>query len=235
MKHLIFFLLFPFFLGAQQIVNPLTGQVSDFSINYDTFSLPPNTPDSSEFALIQSAPGNLIWITPDVDCKYWESYSEWVSTITGYTNCAHSWAYAEYKDVNESSSVVNAVYCPCGCPDSRNEARICRACKRHETRTFAFGYTMSNEPSEYMRLLGETNQDTTMHGVIIKKCTICGPREWTLTFAKPVTLDDFDVKTKGLYGIETFYSITNYAITVRVEEGFDYLDVLSRLILSKKK
>lgn len=99
------------------------------------------------------------------DCTPWENYSDWEMVIgqhdkkTGLSICIHEWVYAKYKDVNPQTGTTTMVYCPCGCPQYENEARICRKCKRHEKRTHSWGFTYEPHESEYKKLLKEIEKN----------------------------------------------------------------------------
>lgn len=97
------------------------------------------------------------------DCTPWENYSCWEQVISdkslGLSICVHEWVYAKYKDVNPQTGTTTMVYCPCGCPQYENEARICRKCKRHEKRTHSWGFTYEPHESEYKKLLKEIEKN----------------------------------------------------------------------------
>lgn len=101
------------------------------------------------------------------NCYVVETYSDWTpeykataldSIIRSDTGmkwpCPHEWVYANRDDVNGSllqTTLLNCAPCPCG--STTKEARICRACKFHQTRTLTIGYR--NTESEYIQLLQE--------------------------------------------------------------------------------
>lgn len=97
------------------------------------------------------------------NCEIVEKYSDWMpleerTLITCDTLVTHihrhDWAYANHDDVNNSpwqTTLINCAPCPCG--STATEARICRGCKFHQTRTRTTAY--SNQESEYIRLLKE--------------------------------------------------------------------------------
>lgn len=90
------------------------------------------------------------------DCEPYEKFTDWVVTNIGdFENKLHShkWVYADIYDINKSSGITNAVYCPCGCGNSENEARICQTCLRHETRVRHWGFTQTTKKeSKYMQI-----------------------------------------------------------------------------------
>jgi hypothetical protein len=90
----------------------------------------------------------------DYECEKWDKYSEWeVQSPSQKEDCGHEWVYAEWKDVNESSGITTLAYCPCGCGDSENEARICSKCYLHQTRVHTYGYSQKRRQSEYTKIL----------------------------------------------------------------------------------
>lgn len=94
-----------------------------------------------------------------IDCKPFESFSNWEAKEDGVKTCEHSWVYAEYGDVNRETGITTLQYCPCGCTDHENQARICSKCLRHESRVRTYGYNQVPKPvSEYKRLSGKTKQ-----------------------------------------------------------------------------
>lgn len=94
-----------------------------------------------------------------IDCQPFESLSNWEAKEDGVKTCDHSWAYAEYGDVNLDTGITTLEYCPCGCYDHENQARICAKCLRHESRVRTYGYKQVPKPvSEYKRLSGKTKQ-----------------------------------------------------------------------------
>ena len=95
----------------------------------------------------------------NIDCKPFESFSNWEAKEDGVKTCDHSWVYAEYGDVNWDTGITTLEYCPCGCADHENQARICSKCLRHESRVRTYGYKQVPKPvSEYKKLLGKTKQ-----------------------------------------------------------------------------
>lgn len=100
-----------------------------------------------------------------LDCEPYEHFTDWGVKYVGDSlkrcfehkgnriNISHSWVYADHDDVNKSSGVLNMVYCPCGCPQFENQARICSECLRHETRVRSYGFhAVERKESEYVRL-----------------------------------------------------------------------------------
>lgn len=91
------------------------------------------------------------------DCIQRQKITEWQTTnehIDTNTLCkTHLFVYADYKDVNKVESMTYAVYCPCGCGDTRNEARICKVCLLSQTRTIYTYYEAVEHSSEYLKLL----------------------------------------------------------------------------------
>ena len=99
------------------------------------------------------------------DCEPWEEYSDWAPQNTGDKECdlkrfgIHDWVYAEFQDVNATSMIQTLQYCVCGCDNSANEARICRYCKRHETRVKSWGYRQVDHKSEYLDLVKDLKKN----------------------------------------------------------------------------
>ena len=94
------------------------------------------------------------------DCEPYETFSEWQAKSEGSDGQfihKHEWVYAEREDVNPTSGITNAVYCPCGCPTTENQARICSACFRHEWRTRECGQRPKEKmKSKYLQILEKT-------------------------------------------------------------------------------
>ena len=99
------------------------------------------------------------------DCIPFEEFTEWKLELIGSIKIAdmhegpHDWVYAEHSDVNLSwIELQTAIYCPCGCPKTDNEARICRVCFVHQTRTRTYGHKPRVEESEYVKLKKKAKQ-----------------------------------------------------------------------------
>lgn len=106
-----------------------------------------------------------------LDCFPFEEFTEWVPDGKPQGMWAvrdsdqirlvhrHYWVYAEHSDVNQSwIDVQTAMHCPCGCPKTDNEARICRVCLEHQTRTRTYGNKPRKEESEYVKLKKKAKQ-----------------------------------------------------------------------------
>lgn len=114
------------------------------------------------------AHSNVLRISPVIDCEYYENFTDWVEVSEGSKPkvlhfTPHEWVYADKYDVNPTSGITNAVYCPCGCPGSQNEARICEICLRHETRVMNWGWAeKKKQESKYVELKNniKPNSDT---------------------------------------------------------------------------
>ena len=94
-------------------------------------------------------------------CKYNEKFSDWATkgNCSGdQKQCKHEWVYAERADLNPTTMLTTAVYCPCGCPGSEYEARVCKACLLHESRLRSWWYTIQKHESEYIQLLNKKNK-----------------------------------------------------------------------------
>jgi len=111
---------------------------------------------TSDFEISYSRPISISVANRNYDCIPWEEHTEWAAdTVYALSICAHNWVYADYEDVNPRYSMTTAQYCPCGCGGSSNEARICRTCKRSESRQKIWGYTQKEKVSEYKKLMEE--------------------------------------------------------------------------------
>lgn len=86
------------------------------------------------------------------DCEMREQYSDWVP-VDSLKTCTHEWVYAEWKDVNQALNWTNAVYCPCGCGGSSNEARVCEKCKLNQSRVRSYWYVNVPKKSEYEKII----------------------------------------------------------------------------------
>lgn len=97
-----------------------------------------------------------------LDCFPFEEFTEWATDVQSkYSRIihVHDWVYAEHSDVNQSRvDLQTAMYCPCGCPKTDNEARICRVCFMHQTRTRTYGHRPRTEESEYIKLKKKAKQ-----------------------------------------------------------------------------
>jgi len=97
------------------------------------------------------------FLNPQYDCEPYETFTPWEVQSEGNAEKAlhsHVWVYAEFEDVNASSGITNAVYCPCGCPETQNQARICETCFRHEWRVRRYGMRpKEKEKSKYLQIL----------------------------------------------------------------------------------
>ncbi len=103
-------------------------------------------------------PSHDFFTISKIECEPYEHFTEWRGDMFSI-GCPHDWVYAEHDDVNESSGILNMVYCPCGCPQTENEARICRHCLREETRVRSWGFhEKTKEDSEYMKLKKKTKE-----------------------------------------------------------------------------
>ena len=91
----------------------------------------------------------------------YETFSDWQVRNEGNDVLIihkHEWVYAEREDINPFFGFTNAVYCPCGCGDSENQARICSACFRHEWRTREYGQRPKEKlKSKYLQILESRN------------------------------------------------------------------------------
>lgn len=116
-----------------------------------TTSFPGPPPDSADvITYFRSG----LYTNSGIECEYWEKYSNWKVENKGDDGlCFHSWANAKYEDINPTTPFTNAVYCPCACGGTIQQARICRTCKRHEKRTKTHGYDQVYKKSEYKILL----------------------------------------------------------------------------------
>ncbi len=95
-----------------------------------------------------------------LDCEPYETFTPWQARSEGNDGKfihKHEWVYAEREDVNPTSGITNAVYCPCGCPTTENQARICSACFRHEWRTRECGQRPKEKmKSKYLQIVEKT-------------------------------------------------------------------------------
>lgn len=102
--------------------------------------------------------------TYNYNCIIWSVSTEWENATLQSTviksmpsDCDHKWVYAQFEDVNPwkvrpvMSPTLND--CNCACEFTHNEARICRVCKRHESRVTTIGYERVTKISEYKTLL----------------------------------------------------------------------------------
>ena len=105
---------------------------------------------------VQNLFGNIngqIIVSGRYDCIPFTGFSAWKSDFIGHPDCIHEWIYAEFEDINSNSGITLMVYCQCGCPVHTNEARICKGCYRHESRTRTDGHNIQmKEDSEYIKL-----------------------------------------------------------------------------------
>ena len=95
-------------------------------------------------------------IDGNTDCEYFDHQTGW-EDIAGVTlaigHGSHNWVYAKRSDVNKTIDWVYADHCPCGCPQTEKEARICSVCYREEQRTRTWGYnSVPRGESEYMKI-----------------------------------------------------------------------------------
>jgi len=99
-----------------------------------------------------------VYYSSRLDCEPYETFTPWVAKSEGSatkTLHQHEWVYAEREDVNHAFFDVTVGWkCPCGCPTTENQARICEACFRHEWRTREYGQRpKEKEKSRYLRLV----------------------------------------------------------------------------------
>ncbi len=92
------------------------------------------------------------------DCEPWEKFTEWQAKNAGKPKCAHDWVVAEWREVNGINLIhTSEIPPPCGKTSTENEARICRACLRHETRVRMHGMKEAVRKSEFQTLLEKIN------------------------------------------------------------------------------
>jgi hypothetical protein len=87
-------------------------------------------------------------------CKPYESFTDWQAENAGQGTCLHAWVYAEWRDINLIDlTQTSELPPPCGRLNTENEARVCRQCLRHETRTRTYGRHEVPEKTEYQQLI----------------------------------------------------------------------------------
>ena len=96
-----------------------------------------------------------------LDCEPYEIFSDWQAKSDGNDGQfihKHEWVYAEREDVNTQINLTTLAYCPCGCGETENQARICEVCFRHEWRTREYGMKPKEKAkSRYLQILESRN------------------------------------------------------------------------------
>lgn len=94
---------------------------------------------------------NFTYSVPSFDCVRKCSETAWEEEQPGSECGVHEWISAEYSDLNDFSYLTKTVYCPCGCPTSTVEGRICSLCGRMERRVVTCWYEQEARESLYKR------------------------------------------------------------------------------------
>lgn len=152
MKNLLFLLLFAATSAGAQVVLTTRGATAE-----PFYGLPGTVMFTNESGAIE---GHLT-LQKTFDCESYETLTPWLAKSEGDDGKfihKHEWVYAEHDDINKSYGLTAAVYCPCGCPTTENQARICEACFRHECRTREYGQRpKEKEKSKYLQILESKN------------------------------------------------------------------------------
>jgi len=95
---------------------------------------------------------------PKYDCEPYETFTPWEAKIEGNATKivhSHAWVYAERDDVNHQFFETSTGWqCPCSCPTTENQARICETCLRHEWRVREYGMrAKEKEKSKYLQIV----------------------------------------------------------------------------------